>query len=175
MDAPEGTALHPVVTQLDATYAALIANADALKQAFFATARDLHKGKPGHIPIAIRLCQSSPNAVSIVWVKIILGKAEAGASEGTYLIQTINKGRGHKYPLGAFSFVKEPLKQIVRAYEVQLAEIREACSVNQKIRRQLIPHARRARLIDDAIGAFLAQNSLQPFVNEPLCRTNGQV
>ena len=74
------------------------------------------------------------------------------------LTGTINKGQGSKYQVSSFSFVKEPLKNIVRAYEIQLAEIRETCSVIQRVRRQLVPAVKKAGVVDGSISAFITHD-----------------
>ncbi|WP_137887539.1 conjugative transfer protein MobI(A/C) [Pseudomonas sp. 2FE] len=138
MDTTQKTTSQIAIESLDAIYSELIGQTEELRDAFFQTALSLHEGKPGHVPIAIRIRQTSPNAKTIEWIKIIMKSKAKGKKENLYF--SINKGVGSRYRVGSFSFVKEPLKEIVRSYEAQLADIREACSVNRRIRRQLVPH-----------------------------------
>ena len=131
--------LDPVAS-LDALYDELVAQAHALKESYFQAALALCEGEKGHIPVAINVRTTSQNAVSIYWVKIIIPKSKA--ADGKRTIRTINKGRGSKYEVGAFSFVKQPLKQLVRDYEDRLSKVRAACSENRKLRRSVEAHVR---------------------------------
>lgn len=144
METPQKSASEIAIEGLDAIYSELINQAEALKHSFFLNALALHEGKPGHIPLVIRISDGSLNSKRIEWMKIILTIQKG---ERIKIHQTINKGVGSRYRVGSFSFVKEPLKGIVRAYETQLGDIREACMVNRKIRRQLIPHTVKAAKI----------------------------
>ena len=65
MNSPSEAPKHPAVAELDRVYSSLVGRAEELRDSFFQTALSLHAGKPGHIPIVIRIRQSSPNAVTI--------------------------------------------------------------------------------------------------------------
>ncbi|WP_217191065.1 conjugative transfer protein MobI(A/C) [Pseudomonas shirazica] len=158
MNPPSEAPKHPAVAELDRVYSCLVDRAEELRDSFFQAALSLHAGKPGHIPIVIRIRQSSPNAVTIEWAKVILPRFKEGEAKKPRVIRTINKGKGSKYPVSSFSFVKEPLKSMVRAYEIQLAEIRETCSGIQRVRRQLVPAVRKAGTVDSSIAAFITHD-----------------
>lgn len=140
MKPSDETPKYAAVVELDRMYAGLVERAEGLREAFFKTALALHVDKPGHIPIGIGLKKSSPNAYEFNWVKIELLKGEA---KGSQKITTLTKGRGFKYPVTRFNFVKGPLNEIVRGYELQLQEIREAASMLMKIRRLLVAATKR--------------------------------
>jgi len=158
MNSPSEAPKHPAVAELDRVYSSLVGRAEELRDSFFQTALSLHACKPGHIPIVIRIRQSSPNAVTIEWAKVILPRLKEGEAKKPRVIRTINKGQGSKYRVSSFSFVKEPLKNIVRAYEIQLAEIRATCSVIQRVRRQLVPAVKKAGVVDGSISAFITHD-----------------
>ncbi|MCC9289575.1 conjugative transfer protein MobI(A/C) [Pseudomonas aeruginosa] len=149
---------HPAVPELDRVYTSLVGRAQELRDSFFQTAVSLHAGKPGNIPIVIRMRQSRPNAVSIEWAKVNLPRLKEGEAMKPRVIRTINNGQGSKYPVSSYSFVKEALKNIVRAYEILLAEIRVTCSVIQRVRRQLVPAVKKAGVVDGSISAFITHD-----------------
>lgn len=152
------SAQEAVVASLDEIYSSLVKQAELLKEAFFETALALHQGKRGHVPIVIMIKQSSPNAVSIFWAKVTVTRATPSQPKKGFLLTTINKGPGHKYRVSAFEKIQNPLKGVVRAYENQLAEIREACTRNREIRRLMIPHVKKTSIIEATVKAFITDD-----------------
>lgn len=150
---------HPAIAEIDLMYAILIERAENLREAFFKTALALHAGKPGHVPIGISVKHTSPNAYQFNWVKIELLKEKG--KNGNHKITTLDKGRGSAYPLNRFNFVKGKLNPIVRGYELQLREIREAGTMLQKIRRSLIAATKRVESVEKRVSILIETESVE--------------
>lgn len=133
------------VAALDLLYEQLRERAETLRDQFFNSALALHEDKKGHIPVVIDVKRPSSNSFAVYWLRIFISHSNG------HSYRTINKGRGFKYDVGAFSFVKQPLKQLVRAYETELAKLREAASDNRALRRTMLAHAGKVArcLVDD--------------------------
>lgn len=151
------------VAALDLLYDQLRERAEMLRDNFFSSALALHEDKKGHIPVVIDVKRPSSNSFAVYWLRIFISKPNG------HSYRTINKGRGFKYDVGAFSFVKQPLKQLVRAYETELAKLREAASENRALRRTMLAHAgkvARCLVVDPSLKEKLSAVPIQADVAE---------
>lgn len=132
MSSSTSTTQDPVAV-VDRLYLQLRQQAEEMRDQFFQRALALQVDKKGHVPIGIAVLDPSENSFAAYWVRIFI--SAQGRS-----VRTINKGTGFKYPVGAFSFVKQPLKGLVRAYETELATLRQLASENRALRKSLQAH-----------------------------------
>jgi len=126
---------------LDAAYQDIVEQAKRLAEQFFEQARQLlAENQRTHVPVVITIRQTSPNACSFYWARVHPGLDD---ERGKIVTRTIPKGLGHKYPTGAFSFVKGQLNRLVRSYESRLAELRQLAAENRAMRRSTLAWAGR--------------------------------
>ncbi|GAB3381037.1 conjugative transfer protein MobI(A/C) [Azotobacter armeniacus] len=126
---------------LDAAYQDIVERAKRLAEQYFEQARLLlAEVQKTHVPVVITIRQTSPNACSFYWARVHPG---LGDEKGKIVTRTIPKGLGHKYPTGAFSFVKGRLNRLVRSYENRLAELRQLAAENRALRRSTLAWAGR--------------------------------
>ncbi|WP_349617957.1 conjugative transfer protein MobI(A/C) [Azotobacter salinestris] len=121
---------------LDAAYQDIVEQAKRLAEQYFEQAQQFlgDEGK-SHVPALISVQQISPNAWGFYWVRVHYVREDG---KGNALTRKIPKGPRHKYPQGAFSFVKGTLLRIVRNYEARLAELRQLAAENRAMRKTIL-------------------------------------
>ncbi|SFA96060.1 conjugative transfer protein MobI(A/C) [Azotobacter beijerinckii] len=121
---------------LDAAYQDIVERARHLAEQYFEQAqRHLAGEGKNHVPALIAVQQISPNAWGFYWVRVHYVREEG---KGNAVTRKIPKGPRHKYPQGAFSFVKGTLLRIVRNYESRLAELRQLAAENRAMRKTIL-------------------------------------
>ncbi|SEJ06409.1 hypothetical protein SAMN04244572_02609 [Azotobacter beijerinckii] len=132
---------EPSVEFLDAAYQELVEQAKRLAEQYFEQAQQFlgEEGK-SHVPALIAVQQISPNAWGFYWVRVHYVREDG---KGNAVTRKIPKGPRHKYPQGAFSFVKGTLLRIVRNYENRLAELRQLAAENRALRKTVLAWAGR--------------------------------
>lgn len=126
---------------LDATYLEIVEQARRLAEQYFEQAqRFLAEEGKNHVPALIAVQQISPNAWGFYWVRVHYVREEG---KGNAVTRKIPKGPRHKYPQGAFGFVKGTLSQLVKNYEARLAELRQLAAENRALRKTALAWAGR--------------------------------
>lgn len=140
------------IAELDAIYGRLMALATEMAERFNTEAKEMLIGKGlKHIPIIMQVKQTSPNASSIIWTRIVFKKGVLGAKNSNYLKAVSKGGRGEKYPNSAFDFLNKDMKHLVLRYEKEAAAIREVASENRTVRRQVQASLRKTeKVLDEA-------------------------
>ncbi|WP_249934982.1 conjugative transfer protein MobI(A/C) [Azotobacter chroococcum] len=137
---------------LDAAYLEIVERAKRLAEQYFEQAQQFlgEEGKT-HVPILIGVQQISPNAWGFYWVRVHYVREDG---KGNAVARKIPKGPRHKYPAGAFSFVKGTLLRLVRNYEARLAELRQLAAENRALRKTTLAWTGRyqkVQVMDDLI------------------------
>lgn len=127
-----------IVTVLDQQYDELLEGARRLSQSYISASVGLYKKtgiKSGIAAISIK--QTSPNAYSIYWCKLVPMKG----SQNKFVTLTIAKGNGkYKYSSSSFQFVEYTYRRLILQVEDQLAEIRKIASENRQLRRTIVAY-----------------------------------
>jgi len=132
---------EPSVEFLDVAYLEIVERAKCLAEQYFEQAqRHLAEEGKSHVPALISVQQISPNAWGFYWVRVHYVREDG---KGNALTRKIPKGPRHKYPPGAFSFVKGTLLRLVRNYEARLAELRQLAAENRALRKTTLAWAGR--------------------------------
>ncbi|SFL56278.1 conjugative transfer protein MobI(A/C) [Azotobacter beijerinckii] len=132
---------EPSVEFLDVAYLEIVERAKCLAEQYFEQAqRFLAEDGKNHVPALIAVQQISPNAWGFYWVRMHYVRKEG---KGNAVTRKIPKGPHHKYPQGAFSFVKGTLGRLVRNYENRLAELRQLAAENRALRKTTLAWAGR--------------------------------
>ena len=127
-----------IVALLDQQYEQLLVDARRLVTSYVDASMKLYK-KTGarSVVAAVSIKQTSPNAYSIYWCKLV----PLHGQKNKFAPLTIAKGNGkHKYPASSFEFVKYPYRRLVLQVEERLAEIRSIASENRQLRRTLVAY-----------------------------------
>ena len=130
-----------IVTLLDQHYEQLLADARCLAARYMDASMKIYK-KTGvkSVVAAVSIKQTSPNAYSIYWCKLVPLQGQ----KNKFAPLTIPKGNGkHKYPASSFEFVKSPYRLLVLQVEERLAEIRSIASENRQMRRTLVAYEKK--------------------------------
>ena len=130
-----------IVALLDQQYEQLLVEARRLAANYVDASMKLYK-KTGvkSVVAAVSIKQTSPNAYSIYWCKLVPLQGQ----KNKFAPLTIAKGNGkHKYPASSFEFVEYPYRHLVLQVEEQLAEIRRVASENRQLRRTLVAYEKK--------------------------------
>lgn len=130
-----------IVALLDQQYEQLLVDARRLVTSYVDASMKLYK-KTGarSVVAAVSIKQTSPNAYSIYWCKLV----PLHGQKNKFAPLTIAKGNGkHKYPASSFEFVKYPYRRLVLQVEERLAEIRSIASENRQLRRTLVAYEKK--------------------------------
>lgn len=130
-----------IVTLLDQQYEQLLVDARYLAASYMDASMKIYK-KTGvkSVVAAVSIKQTSPNAYSIYWCKLVPLQGQ----KNKFAPLTIPKGNGkHKYPASSFEFVKSPYRGLVLQVEERLAEIRSIASENRQLRRTLVAYEKK--------------------------------
>ena len=130
-----------IVALLDQQYEQLLVDARRLVASYVDASMKLYK-KTGarSVVAAVSIKQTSPNAYSIYWCKLVPLQGQ----KNKFAPLTIPKGNGkHKYPASSFEFVKSPYRGLVLQVEDRLAEIRSIASENRQLRRTLVAYEKK--------------------------------
>ena len=130
-----------IVALLDQQYEQLLVDARRLVTSYVDASMKLYK-KTGarSVVAAVSIKQTSPNAYSIYWCKLV----PLHGQKNKFAPLTIAKGNGkHKYPASSFEFVKYPYRGLVLQVEERLAEIRSIASENRQLRRTLVAYEKK--------------------------------
>jgi len=130
-----------IVALLDQQYEQLLVDARRLVTSYVDASMKLYK-KTGvkSVVAAVSIKQTSPNAYSIYWCKLVPLQGQ----KNKFAPLTIPKGNGkHKYPASSFEFVKYPYRRLVLQVEERLAEIRSIASENRQLRRTLVAYEKK--------------------------------
>lgn len=127
-----------IVARLDEQYEEVLAAARLLSQRYVEAAVNLFKKrgiKSGIAAISIK--QTSPNAYSIYWCKLVPIKGR----QNKFIPLTIAKGNGkYKYSPSSFQFVNDSYRHLILQVEDRLAEIRKIASENRQLRRTIVAY-----------------------------------
>ena len=130
-----------IVALLDQQYEQLLVDARRLVTSYVDASMKLYK-KTGarSVVAAVSIKQTSPNAYSIYWCKLV----PLHGQKNKFAPLTIAKDNGkHKYPASSFEFVKYPYRRLVLQVEERLAEIRSIASENRQLRRTLVAYEKK--------------------------------
>lgn len=130
-----------IVSILDQQYEEILAGARCLTESYIGASMEIYK-KTGtkSVVAAVSIKQTSPNAYSIYWCKLV----PMQGAQNKFVPITIAKGNGkYKYPASSFEFVKYPYRRLVLQVEERLAEIRKIASENRQLRRTLVAYEKR--------------------------------
>ncbi|MFC3607936.1 conjugative transfer protein MobI(A/C) [Stutzerimonas tarimensis] len=130
-----------IVDLLDQQYEQVLIDARRLVERYVDSSMNLYK-KTGvkSVVAAVSIKQTSPNAYSIYWCKLVPLQGQ----KNKFAPLTIPKGNGkHKYPASSFEFVKSPYRLLVLQVEERLAEIRSIASENRQLRRTLVAYEKK--------------------------------
>lgn len=130
-----------IVTLLDQQYEQLLADARYLATSYMDASMKIYK-KTGvkSVVAAVSIKQTSPNAYSIYWCKLVPLQGQ----QNKFAPLTIPKGNGkHKYSASSFEFIKSPYRPLVLQVEERLAEIRSIASENRQLRRTLVAYEKK--------------------------------
>ena len=127
-----------IVTVLDQQYDELLEGARRLSQSYISASVGLYKKtgiKSGIAAISIK--QTSQNAYSIYWCKLV----PLQGKQNKFLPLTIAKGNGkYKDSPSSFQFVEYTYRFLVLQVEERLAEIRKIASENRQLRRTIVAY-----------------------------------
>ena len=130
-----------IVGLLDRQYGEILEDAKELAASYINASMRLYKEtgiKSGVAAVSIK--QTSPNACSISWCKIVPLRGE----QNKFVTLTIPKGNGKfKYPASSFEFINYPYRGLIVQVEEQLSEIRRIASENRQLRRTLVAYERK--------------------------------
>ena len=130
-----------IVALLDQQYEQLLVEARRLAANYVDASMKLYK-KTGvkSVVAAVSIKQTSPNAYSIYWCKLVPLQGQ----KNKFAPLTIAKGNGkHKYPASSFEFVEYTYRRLVLQVESRLAEIRRIASENRQLRRTLVAYEKK--------------------------------
>ena len=130
-----------IVALLDQQYEQLLVDARRLVTSYVDASMKLYK-KTGarSVVAAVSIKQTSPNAYSIYWCKLV----PLHGQKNKFAPLTIAKGNGkHKYPASSFEFVEYTYRRLVLQVESRLAEIRRIASENRQLRRTLVAYEKK--------------------------------
>lgn len=130
-----------IVSILDQQYEEILAGARCLTESYIGASMEIYK-KTGikSVVAAVSIKQTSPNAYSIYWCKLV----PLQGTQNKFAPLTIAKGNGkYKYPSSSFEFVKHPYRRLVLQVEEQLADIRKIASENRQLRRTLVAYEKK--------------------------------
>ena len=130
-----------IVALLDQQYEQLLVDARRLVTSYVDASMKLYK-KTGarSVVAAVSIKQTSPNAYSIYWCKLV----PLHGQKNKVAPLTIAKGNGkHKYPASSFEFVEYTYRRLVLQVESRLAEIRRIASENRQLRRTLVAYEKK--------------------------------
>lgn len=133
--------VQTIVTILDQQYEEILVGIRSLTASYIHASMALYK-KTGikSVVAAVSIKQTSPNAYSIYWCKLV----PLQGKQNKFAPLTIAKGNGkYKYPASSFEFVKYPYRRLVLQVEEQLAEARKIASENRQLRRTLAAYERK--------------------------------
>lgn len=133
--------VQTIVALLDQQYERVLVDARSLTNSYIHASISLYK-KTGvkSVVAAVSVKQTSPNAYSIYWCKLV----PLQGKQNKFAPLTIAKGNGkYKYTPSSFEFVKYPYRYLVLQVEEQLAEIRKIASENRQLRRTLVAYEKK--------------------------------
>ena len=135
------TDAQTIVTLLDQQYEQLLVDARCLAASYVdASIKKYKKTGVKSVVAAVSIKQTSPNAYSIYWCKLVPLKGQ----KNKFAPLTIAKGNGkHKYPASSFEFVEYTYRLLVLQVESRLAEIRRIASENRQLRRTLVAYEKK--------------------------------
>ena len=133
--------VQTIVTILDQQYEEILAGARCLTESYIGASMEIYK-KTGtkSVVAAVSIKQTSPNAYSIYWCKLV---PMQGAHNKFVPLTIANGNSKYKYPASSFEFVKYPYRRLVLQVEERLAEIRKIASENRQLRRTLVAYEKR--------------------------------
>lgn len=127
-----------IVAKLDEQYDGVLEEARLLNKSYISASIKLYKKtgiKSGIAAISIK--QTSQNAYSIYWCKLV----PLQGKQNKFLPLTIAKGNGkYKYSPSSFQFVEYTYRFLVLQVEERLAEIRKIASENRQLRRTIVAY-----------------------------------
>ena len=135
------TDAQTIVTLLDQQYEQLLVYARCLAASYVdASIKKYKKTGVKSVVAAVSIKQTSPNAYSIYWCKLVPLQGQ----KNNFAPRTIAKGNGkHKYPASSFEFVEYTYRRLVLQVESRLAEIRRIASENRQLRRTLVAYEKK--------------------------------